>query len=95
MFALDADRTGFVNAIGRLVDSGLVSKRPDRDDSRAVDVRLTAKGRLQLRRLTPRVRRVNDVLFAGMTAEEMAHVHRFLRRVITQSTPAVERLTEK
>ena len=81
--------------IGRLVDSGLVSKRPDRDDSRAVDVRLTAKGRLQLRRLTPRVRRVNDVLFAGMTAEEMAHVHRFLRRVITQSTPAVERLTEK
>lgn len=78
--------------IGKLATAGLVSKRADADDNRAVDVQLTARGRTCLKRLTAQVRPVNDVLFAGMTAEEMAHVHRFLRRIIGQSTAAMGQL---
>lgn len=74
----------------KLVEAGLVEKRMDASDSRAVDIRLTGEGRRALRRLTPLVRRANDVLFAGMTETEMAHVHRFLRRIVTTSVAAVE-----
>ena len=78
--------------IGKLAEAGLVSKEIDVHDSRAVDVRLTSEGRRRLKQLTPRVRQVNDVLFDGMTVEEMRHVHTFLRRIISQSTPAAQRL---
>ena len=78
--------------VGKLAEQGLVTKHADARDSRAVDVKLTPEGRQRLRSLTPKVRRVNDVLFDGMTAEEMRHVHRFLRRLIAQSALSVERL---
>lgn len=78
--------------IGKLVDEGLVSKLADPRDSRAVAITLTAAGRRALARLTPHVRVTNDILFAGMTADEMAHVHRFLRRIVARSGHAVERL---
>lgn len=77
------------NEIGKLVEGGLVEKRISETDSRAVDIRLTAEGRRRLRRLTPRVRAANDVLFEGMTREEMAHAHRFLARIVATSARAV------
>jgi DNA-binding MarR family transcriptional regulator len=76
--------------IGKLVESGLVEKRISETDSRAVDIRLTVEGRRQLRRLTPRVRAANDVLFAGMTRAEMAHAHRFLRRIVATAAEAAQ-----
>jgi MarR family transcriptional regulator, organic hydroperoxide resistance regulator len=78
--------------IGKLVEAGLARKSVDARDSRAVDVQLTAEGREKLQHLTPRVRAVNDVLFAGMTGKEMAQAHRFLRRLVTQSTEALREL---
>jgi len=78
--------------IGKLVEAGLVEKRTDKADNRAVDIRLTAEGRQALHRLTPMVRAANDVLFAGMSESEMVHVHRFLRRIIATSAEAVRRL---
>jgi|LNFM01.1.fsa_nt_gb DNA-binding MarR family transcriptional regulator len=78
--------------VGKLVEAGLVEKRTDKSDNRAVDIRLTAEGRQALRRLTPMVRAANDVLFAGMSETEMAHVHRFLRRIVATSAEAVRRL---
>lgn len=76
----------------KLVEAGLAEKRVDPSDNRAVDIRLTAEGRQALRRLTPLVRAANDVLFAGMSEAEMAHVHRFLRRIVATSAEAVRRL---
>ena len=73
----------------KLIEAGLVEKRADLNDSRAVDLRLTAEGRRVLQKLTPRVRAANNVLFAGMSETEMAHVHRFLRRIVTTSAEAV------
>lgn len=78
--------------VGKLVEAGLVEKRTDKTDNRAVDIRLTAEGRQALRRLTPMVRAANDVLFAGMSQAEKAHVHRFLRRIVATSAEAVRRL---
>jgi DNA-binding MarR family transcriptional regulator len=78
--------------IAKLWEAGLVEKRVDKLDSRAVDIRLTAEGRQSLRRLTPLVRAANDVLFAGMDEAEMIHVHRFLRRIVSNSAQAVTRL---
>lgn len=75
--------------IGKLVESGLVEKRVRASDSRAVDISLTAEGRRQLRRLTPRVRAANDMLFDGMSLEEMAHAHRFLKRIVETAADAV------
>lgn len=74
----------------KLIEAGLVEKRTDPSDSRAVDLRLTTEGRRALQRLTPRVRAANDVLFSGMTETEMAHVHRFLRRIVASSAQAVQ-----
>lgn len=78
--------------IGKLVEAGLLTKHVDANDSRAVDIRLTPEGRQQLRRLTPLVRAANDVLFAGMTPDEMQHVHRFLGRLVATSSEAVRRV---
>ena len=78
--------------VGKLVEAGLVEKRTDDRDSRAVDIRLTSEGRRALRRLTPLVRRANDVLFAGMSETEMAHVHRFLQRIVATSAAAVAKV---
>lgn len=73
----------------KLVEAGLVEKRVDQADSRAVDIRLTGEGKRALRKLTPLVRAANDVLFAGMSQAEMVHVHRFLRRIVATSAAAV------
>lgn len=76
--------------VAKLVEAGLVDKLTDKSDNRAVDIRLTPEGKQALRRLTPLVRAANDVLFAGMSSTETGHVHRFLRRIATTSTGAVE-----
>jgi len=76
----------------KLLESGLVDKRVDPKDSRAVDIRLTEDGERALSRLMPLVRSANDVLFAGMTDEEMDHVRRFLRRLVANSAEAVTRV---
>ena len=78
--------------IGKLAEAGFAAKHDDPTDSRAVDVRLTAEGRRRLRNLAAHVRRVNDMLFAGMSSEEMAHTHRFLRRIVDQATPSMATL---
>ena len=78
--------------IGKLVEAGLVEKRVASSDHRAVDIRLTEEGEHALRRLTPLVRAANDVLFAGMSPDEMEHVHTFLKRLIATSAMAVEQV---
>lgn len=78
--------------IAKLVEAGFVTKQEDASDSRAVDIRLTNEGKRRLEKLTPLVRRVNDVLFEGVTSGEMEHVDRFFKRIIGKSTEAALRL---
>lgn len=78
--------------IAKLVEAGFVTKQEDASDSRAVDIRLSNEGKRRLEKLTPLVRRVNDVLFDGVTSAEMQHVDQFFKRIIAKSTEAALRL---
>ena len=86
LHAAPANITADVNA---LVRSGLLRKRDHPEDSRAVDVALTAKGERALDRLAPLLRRINDHLFVGNTRAGIAAVAKFLKRLAVESKHAV------
>ena len=86
LHAAPANITADVNA---LVRSGLMRKRDHPQDSRAVDIALTAKGERMLDDLAPLLRRVNDRLFAGNTRAGIAAVAKFLKHLAVESKHAV------
>jgi DNA-binding MarR family transcriptional regulator len=88
LHAAPANITADVNA---LVSARLVRKRDHPEDSRAVDIALTAKGERLLDDLAPLLRRVNDALFAGNNRAEIAAVAKFLKHLAGESKHA-ERL---
>jgi DNA-binding MarR family transcriptional regulator len=75
--------------VGRLVDKGLLTKRPDPLDRRAVAVELTAASRELLSRLGPMLRDINDPLLAGISLRDLDTVHRFFRGVISHGYEAI------
>ena len=78
--------------LGKLAAAGLITKQTDKLDPRALDVKLTPRGRRSLALLTRLVRGVNNVLFADMNKKEMRQVHRFLRRIIARSAQAAAKI---
>jgi DNA-binding MarR family transcriptional regulator len=75
--------------VGKLVDKGLLTKRPDPDDRRAVGVGLTRSARGVLARLAPMLREVNEPLFEGISYRDLLTVHRCLRGIIAHGYEAV------
>jgi DNA-binding MarR family transcriptional regulator len=69
--------------VARLVDKGLLLKKPDPADRRAVGVELTAASRELLSRLAPMLGAINDPLLSGISLRELATVHRFFQSVIS------------
>ena len=60
----------FVTAeIGRLVDMGIVCKKPNDSDRRSSFLQLTAKGESLMRELAAILRRANDLHFRSLTEE--------------------------
>jgi len=76
--------------VGRLVDKGLLSKKPDPVDRRAVAVELTAAARKLLARLDPMLREVNDPLLAGMSVHDLETVHRFFQGIVLRGYDAID-----
>ena len=72
--------------VGNLVTKGLLDKRPHPRDTRAVLVDVTPRGGAVLSDLTPLLRRINDRLFSGNKAADIAVLSRFLRH-IAEETP--------
>jgi len=68
--------------VGRLVDKGLLTKRPDPADRRAVGVGLTKAARDLFERLGPMLRNVNSPLFTDISYRDLEIVHRFVRNII-------------
>jgi DNA-binding MarR family transcriptional regulator len=68
--------------VGRLVDKGLLTKRPDPADRRAVGVGLTKAARDLFERLGPMLRDVNSPLFTDISYRDLGIVHRFVRNII-------------
>ena len=74
-----------VSTLTRLVDSlerdGLVQRRRDRVDARAVALHVTAAGRRLTQRLLPLAERYETAALAGFSAREAAALKAALRRV--------------
>jgi DNA-binding MarR family transcriptional regulator len=75
--------------IGKLVEKDFIKKTQDSRDTRAVTLVLTRKGEAVLARLAPLLRRINDRLFSGNTANAVGVVAKFLKHVADESANSV------
>jgi DNA-binding MarR family transcriptional regulator len=70
--------THVTTEVGKLIAKGLLTKSANLNDRRSVLVRLSAKGEAAVRDVTPLLRRVNDVLFAHVSAKDFEMITSFL-----------------
>jgi DNA-binding MarR family transcriptional regulator len=75
--------------VGKLVRAELIKKTQDSTDTRAVTLVLTRKGEAILSDLAPLLRRINDRLFSGNTANAVTVVAKFLKHVADESANSV------
>jgi len=75
--------------VARLVEKGLLTKKPDPLDRRAVAVELTGASRELLSRLGPMLRDINEPLLAGISVRDLDIIHRFFRSVISHGYDAI------
>jgi MarR family transcriptional regulator, organic hydroperoxide resistance regulator len=75
--------------IGKLVRKGFINKTQDAEDTRAVTLVLTRKGEGILAELAPLLRRINDRLFSGNSANAIRVVAKFLRHVAGESANSI------
>lgn len=81
--------THVTTEVGRLIAKGLLVKKQNRNDRRSVLVRLSPRGEAAIRDVTPLVRRVNDVLFAHVSARDLDVVTDFLAKLAFNSEDAM------
>lgn len=74
---------------GRLMRQGLVVKRQDPADRRAVLLRLSEEGRARIERIAPTIRVVNDYFFGDLTRAEFDVMSRVTRRLGEKSVSAL------
>jgi DNA-binding MarR family transcriptional regulator len=80
--------------VGKLVAAGLLSKERNPDDGRGVLVSLTPAGAAALEALAPFLRRINDILFDGITRAEFAAVVRFIDKFVVNTERAALAIAE-
>lgn len=76
------DRSDVVAAVDELAGRGCVLRSPDPADRRRNTVSLTAEGESVLRLLDERVQRIQDEVFAPLSAEERTLLAELLARVL-------------
>ena len=69
----------------RLIDRGLLAKRPNPHDSRSTLISVTAAGRRRLEKLVPELRTINDQFFGHVNAQSFRHAMRFLEQLLAGS----------
>lgn len=74
--------THVTTEVGRMIRLGLLVKRPNTRDRRSVLVTLTPRGERAVDEVVPFIRRVNDLLFEGITAEELEAMRGFARKLL-------------
>jgi DNA-binding MarR family transcriptional regulator len=75
--------------VGNLVSANLIKKTQDSKDTRAVILMMSKQGEEVLAELAPLLRRINDRLFSGNTANATNVVAKFLKHVADESTNSV------
>jgi MarR family transcriptional regulator, organic hydroperoxide resistance regulator len=84
--------THVTTEVGRLIAKGLLTKAVNGRDRRGVLIRLSPRGEAAVREVAPFVRRVNDLLFAGVSRQEFAAVAGFLTRFAANTEDALDEL---
>jgi DNA-binding MarR family transcriptional regulator len=87
--------THVTTEVGRLVRKGLLAKRVNRSDRRGVLVTLTPAGEAAVRKISPFLRRVNDLLFEDVRRSEIAAVSRFLRVFLRNGEAALAEIRRR
>jgi DNA-binding MarR family transcriptional regulator len=73
----------------RLVDSGLLDRRPNPRDSRSILLCVSARGRRRIAALIPELREINNAFFGDVTPASFRHAHRFLGQLADGSARAL------
>jgi DNA-binding MarR family transcriptional regulator len=84
--------THVTTEVGRLIAKGLLTKAVNGRDRRGVLIRLSPRGEAAVHEVAPFVRRVNDLLFAGVSRREFAAVSDFLSRFAANTEDALDEL---
>lgn len=78
-------QTHVTTEVGRLIRRGLLVKRPNAADGRSVLVSLTSEGETAVEAVSPLVREVNDILFEGISAQDMEAARGFMLKLLANS----------
>lgn len=81
--------THVTTQVGRLEKMGLLSKEAGTDDRRSVLVRLTADGENAISNIIPFLRRVNDLLFSGVTSKQLSTIMEVFTKLSLNSEFAI------
>ncbi|MDB5597546.1 MAG: MarR family transcriptional regulator [Hyphomicrobiales bacterium] len=84
--------THVTTEVGRLCRLGLLVKRPNAQDGRSVLVSLTSRGEQRLVDISPFVRAINDLLFAGTDRTQFSELDRFLTRLVSNADLALDEI---
>jgi MarR family transcriptional regulator, organic hydroperoxide resistance regulator len=74
--------------IGKLLERGLVEKRPNEADRRSVLLSLTAAGRTLMREVEPIRREANDFMFRSLSGEQALRLGEILGTVLADGRAA-------
>jgi DNA-binding MarR family transcriptional regulator len=77
---------------GKLEQVGLLAKRTNPKDRRAVQLNLTRAGRSLIERNSAEVRALNDVFFSGLSRSNFAAASALMRALLSGSARAMARL---
>ncbi len=69
----------------RLIERGLLAKRPNPHDSRSTLLSVTTAGRRRIAGLVPELRSINNAFFAHVSAQSFRHARRFLDQLLDGS----------
>lgn len=79
--AIGLDKSSLVPMISRLESLELVEREPSLVDKRAIELRITAKGRRTLRLLRAYVRERDERITQGMSRNEVETLNHLLKRI--------------
>lgn len=71
--------------VGRLIEIGLLCKRPNKSDRRGVLVSLSRGGENAVRQVAPMVRAINDILLRGISRQQLEAINEFAAVLLANS----------
>lgn len=84
--------THVTTEVGRLSRKGLLRKRSGSEDKRSILVSLAAEGEAAVKQVAPFVRKINDLLFVGVSAADLSAAHATFSKLSRNSEYAVAEL---